>query len=296
MSRLQTCGIDGGVSTKEGKTVAPKRLVTIQDISCLGKCSLTVALPIISALGIECVAVPTAVLSTHTGGFTGFTFHDLTDELSAIKDHWKTLGITFDAFYTGYMGSVRQTEIAAEFMEQFSNDDSIIIVDPAMADNGTLYAGLPADLPQGMKNLCARADVIIPNITEAALMLGIEYRKEHDKAYIDSLVENLAGLGTKKIILTGVKYNPSELGAVCFDSATGERSYYGRNWIEGDFHGTGDVFASVCAGSLLNGLSMEDTVRRAVDFTVACIEKTLDCPQDRRYGVNFESCLPLLMR
>lgn len=174
-----------------------KRIATIQDISCFGKCSLTVALPVISAMGIECAIVPTAVLSTHTGGFTGYTFCDLTDELDKIRAHWKDLDLKFDCLYTGYLGSNRQLELVGEFFDSFSTEDNMIFVDPVMADNGKMYGGFPEDFPQGMAKLCGKADVIVPNLTEAAFMLGEEFHAPatYDESYIKGLLKRLTGLG-----------------------------------------------------------------------------------------------------
>ena len=152
-----------------------KRVVSIQDISCLGKCSLTVALPIISAMGVETCVVPTAVLSTHTGGFSGFTFHDLTQEVAPIADHWAKEGISFDAIYTGYLGSFEQIHLVSQFFDRFGGQDTLIYVDPAMADNGVLYTGFTPEFAKEMGKLCGKADVIVPNLTEASFMLGVDY-------------------------------------------------------------------------------------------------------------------------
>ena len=157
-----------------------KRAVTIQDISCFGKCSLTVALPIISAMGIETAVIPTAVLSTHTGGFKGYTFRDLTGDIPQIASHWEKLGLSFDAIYTGYLGSPDQVQIVSDFFDSFGKEDNFIVVDPVMGDAGKLYAGFTDELVCGMRKLCAKADYIIPNMTEAALLLDIPYDENTD--------------------------------------------------------------------------------------------------------------------
>ena len=198
-----------------------KRVVSIQDISCLGKCSLTVALPIISAMGVETCVVPTAVLSTHTGGFSGFTFHDLTQEVAPIAAHWKKEGITFDAIYTGYLGSFEQIDLVGQFFDQFGGKDTLVYVDPAMADNGVLYTGFTPEFAKEMGKLCGKADVIVPNLTEASFMLGIDYvGDQYDEAYIKDLLKRLTGLGCRTAVLTGISFEPGKIGAMAYDSAT----------------------------------------------------------------------------
>ena len=192
-----------------------KRVVSIQDISCLGKCSLTVALPIISAMGVETCVVPTAVLSTHTGGFKGFTFHDLTQEVTPISDHWKKEGITFDAIYTGYLGSFEQIELVGKFFDDFGGENTLVYVDPAMADHGVLYPGFTPEFAKEMGKLCGKADVIVPNITEASFMLGVDYvGDDYDEAYIKKMLKDLTGLGCKTAVLTGISFEEGKIGAM----------------------------------------------------------------------------------
>jgi len=271
-----------------------KRLVTIQDISCFGKCSLTVALPIISAMGIECCIVPTAILSSHTA-FPNFTWRDLTDDIPAISDHWKQMNLGFDAIYTGYLGSARQIDLMRTFFADFGRD-ALKIVDPVMGDNGQLYTGFTADFAGQMTRLCAEADIIVPNLTEAAFMLGEEYRGEqpHDREYINSLLRRLAGLGCRIVILTGVCYDGIHQGAVAYHRETGEFASYFREHIDAKFHGTGDVFSSTLAGALVQGRSLYDSLRTAVDFTVASIHATMADRDKHWYGVRFEDCLHML--
>lgn len=270
-----------------------KRVAAIHDISCFGKCSLTVALPIISAAGVECSVIPTAVLSTHTGGFTGFTCRDLTTDIQPIADHWKTLPISFDAIYTGYLGSFEQLDIVAKFFDDFRKDDNLILVDPVMADNGVLYANFPATFPAGMKKLCAKADAIVPNLTEAALMLEESYQEgPYSKSYIENLLKKLAALGPKQVILTGVYFDDAKLGAATFDAASGEIGYALASRIDGYYHGTGDVFGSALLGALLNGQPLTQAAQTAVDFTAKSIAWTKEAGSDLRFGVNFEANLP----
>lgn len=274
-----------------------KRVVSIQDISCLGKCSLTVALPIISAMGVETCVVPTAVLSTHTGGFSGFTFHDLTQEVAPIAAHWKKEGITFDAIYTGYLGSFEQIQLVGDFFDQFGGENTLIYIDPAMADNGVLYTGFTPEFALEMGKLCGKADVIVPNLTEAAFMLGEEYVGEnYDEDYIKGLLQRLTGLGCKVAVLTGVSFEKGKIGAMAYDSATGTYASYFNEELPVRFHGTGDVFASACVGALMNGKDLTGALKIAVDYTLECIRDTQNDPDARWYGVNFESAIPMLVR
>ncbi|HNX29654.1 MAG TPA: pyridoxamine kinase [Syntrophomonadaceae bacterium] len=273
-----------------------KRVAAIHDISCFGKCSLTVALPIISAAGIEVSAIPTAVLSTHTGGISGWTYRDLTEDILPIIDHWQSLDLEFDAIYTGFLGSFKQIEIVAEIFDRLKTPDNIIVVDPVMADNGQLYKLFPPDFPAGMKKLCTKADIIIPNITEAVLMLDEPYPEgPYTPAYIEDLLKKLAGLGARQIVLTGVYFDKHQLGAASYDRTTGEISYAFADWIEGYFHGTGDVFASALTAALLKDINIARAVEIAVDFTVGSIARTKTAGTDIRFGVNFEEGLPRLL-
>lgn len=273
-----------------------KRVVSIQDISCLGKCSLTVALPIISAMGVETCVVPTAVLSTHTGGFSGFTFHDLTQEVAPIAAHWKKEGITFDAIYTGYLGSFEQIELVGQFFDQFGGKDTLVYVDPAMADNGVLYTGFTPEFAKEMGKLCGKADVIVPNLTEASFMLGIDYvGDQYDEAYIKDLLKQLTGLGCRTAVLTGMSFEPGKIGAMAYDSSTDTYASYFNEKLPVQFHGTGDVFASACVGALMNGKDLAGALKVAVDYTLECIRETQNDPDARWYGVNFESAIPMLV-
>lgn len=273
-----------------------KKLLTIQDISCVGQCSLTVALPVISAMGIETAILPSAILSTHTGGFTGYTFHDLTEDIPAIKEHWKKENIRFDAFYTGYVGSVKQLEYISDIMDELRKPDSIIIVDPVMGDKGKLYPGFEPSFAKEMAKLCRKADVIVPNLTEAAFMLDEEYIESgHTKEYIERILKKLMALGCKNALLTGVNLEPGKLGIAAYNGETNEITYYFRDLINGMFHGTGDVFASSFAGAMTLGKSVDEAGKIAVDFTVDAIAKTID-DKSHWYGVKFELALPELIK
>lgn len=272
-----------------------KRILTIQDISCVGKCSLTVALPIISAMGVEAAVMPTAVLSTHTQ-FSGFTFRDLTDDMLPIAKHWKNENIDFDAIYTGYLGSFEQLDIVGKIFDDFKIPKTKIIVDPVMADGGKLYKGFTEEFAHSMASLCAKADVIVPNLTEASFMLGVPYvGDDYDEKYIKEMLSKLCALGTKTAVLTGVSLNAGKLGVMSLDSQSGEYFYYEREHLPVAYHGTGDIFASAFTGALSLGKSTPEALRIATDYTVECISLTLADENRRTYGVNFEQALPYLV-
>lgn len=272
-----------------------KRILTIQDISCVGKCSLTVALPIISAMGVETAIIPTAVLSTHTM-FKNFTFRDLTDEIVPITRHWKSENIGFDCIYTGYLGSIDQIDIIANLFDEFKTDDNFIIVDPVMADNGKLYPAFDEVFAARMATLCAKADIIIPNITEASFMTGMEYKVSYDEAYIKEMLKKLAALGAKISILTGVSFSEGNTGVMGYDREKDEYYYYPHKRIDATYHGTGDIFASTLVGAIGNGLTWQEAIPIAADYTAKCIELTLADNKGRWYGVNFEEGIPYLLK
>ena len=272
-----------------------KRIITVQDISCVGKCSLTVALPVISAMGVEACVLPTAVLSTHTA-FKGFTFRDLTADISNITAHWKQEKIGFDAIYTGYLGSFEQIELMHSLISDFGGGSTRVIVDPCMGDNGALYSGFTPDFAKAMAGLCSKADVIVPNLTEASFMLGVPYVADgYTKEYIEDLVQKLAGLGSRRVVLKGVSFDDKKLGIVSYDSQTQKISWYFHEKMPQSFHGTGDIFASVLTGALVRGFELQEACRLAADFVVEAIRATLSHKDYNWYGVDFESAIPFLV-
>lgn len=274
-----------------------KRVLAIHDISCVGKCSLTVALPILSAAGLECSVLPTAVLSTHTGGFTGYTFRDLTADIEPICQHWKTLNLRFDSMYTGYLGSFEQLQLVGGIFDSLASDDTLLVVDPVMGDNGKLYPLFDKNFARGMADLCAKADLIVPNLTEAAYMLGEEYVEgPYTVDYLEGVMHRLSQMGPRQVVLTGVNFDDQHLGAAVYDRSSDKVEYAMEDKIEGYYHGTGDVFASALVGAILNGLSLRDAAQTAVDFTVAAIRRTRAEGTDIRFGVNFEASLPGYMK
>lgn len=272
-----------------------KRIITVQDISCVGKCSLTVALPVISAMGVEACVLPTAVLSTHTA-FKGFTFRDLTGDISSITNHWKQEKIGFDAIYTGYLGSFEQIELMQTFIKDFGGGGSRVIVDPCMGDNGSLYSGFTKDFAAAMAGLCSKADVIVPNLTEASFMLDIPYVAQgYNKEYIEDLLKKLSELGARKIVLKGVSFDDKKLGIATYDSQSEKITWYFHEKMPQNFHGTGDIFASVLTGALVRGLTIEKACRLAADFVVESIKATLSHKDYNWYGVDFEQAIPKLI-
>ncbi|MBP3877919.1 MAG: pyridoxamine kinase [Lachnospiraceae bacterium] len=271
-----------------------KKILTIQDISCFGKCSITIALPVLSAMGIETVILPTAVLSTHTM-FKNFVVKDLSDQLIPITNHWKSEGIRFDAIYTGYLGSAEEIEIAERIFEEFKTDDTLIFIDPVMADNGKLYPAFDMEYARQNARLCAKADIIVPNITEACFMTDTEYKEEYDEAYILTLLDRLARLGSRKVVLTGVSLSEGKTGIYGLDTETGKTFIYQNDRVNASYHGTGDLFSSVSLGGIVRGLPLLDSFRIAADYTARTIQVTQENPENPWYGVDFETTLPELM-
>ena len=272
--------------------MAYNKILTIQDISCVGQCSLTVALPILSACGLETCILPSAVLSTHTAGFSGFTFRDLTDDMPDIEAHWKKENIKFKAIYTGYLGSVKQVGYVRHILDTMGTEDCVRIVDPAMADNGKLYSIFNDEYVAAMRGLCASADILIPNITEAAFLTGCLYRESYDEAYVVELCEKLCALGAKTVVLTGVGYAPDKTGVVVYEG--GALRYYEHDKVSKGCHGTGDIYASAFTGALMNDKDIFEAARIAADYTVRCIINTQG-DESHWYGAKFETALRDLM-
>lgn len=273
-----------------------KRLIAINDISGFGKCSLTVALPIISAAGVETVCMPTAVLSTHTGGFTGYTYRDLTCDMPAMGEHWKSIDIRPDAIYTGFLGSFEQIDIVKKLADDFKREDNLFIADPCMADHGKMYTVFDMKFAKAMTSLCSKADIILPNITEACFMVDEEVIEGvQTEEYIKRLLNKLLDMGTKNVILTGVSFEESKLGAACMGQDRVPH-YYFENKLDGTYHGTGDVFASSFCGALLNDFSLHEAMGIAVRYVCDCIKRTQTMDRPIRYGVDFERGIPFYIK
>lgn len=283
-----------------------KRVLTVQDISCVGKCSLTAAIPVISAMGIEVCPLPTAILSNHTA-FSSFSFLDLTDKIPEICEEWKKQQFHFDAIYTGYLGSIKQIDLVHQILDDFAQNDTLVVIDPCMADNGKLYAGFSQDFVKEMAKLCERANVILPNMTEACLLVNQNYDDfEHTKMNIQNLMEKLVSLGAKQAVLKGVEFSNEKIGVAYLSQKIAENNsisnenimdnmqiYFHRRYDE-NFHGTGDLFASAVTGALVLKKELKDAVKIACDFVQESIECTLSNPNYNWYGVDFESALKKL--
>ncbi len=265
-----------------------KKVLTVQDISCVGQCSLTVALPIISACGVETCVLPSAVLSTHTAGFKGFTFRDLTEDMPAIAAHWQKEGIAFDAIYTGYLGSTQQVDHVRDLFANVLKEGGNKVVDPAMADNGKLYVGFDMAFVEAMKGLCGTADIVVPNLTEACLLTDTPYREEYDRVYIEQIVAKLHALGCPTVVFTGVSFAAGKTGVLV--SENGKVQYYEHEKRQNSCHGTGDIYASAFVGALVRGKTAIEAARIAADYTVACIDATAQL-DNHWYGAAFEPVL-----
>lgn len=271
------------------------RAAAIHDMSGFGRCSLTVAIPILSAMGVQCCPLPTAFLSTHTGGFTGFTFLDMTEEMPKVAAHWKSLDLRFDAIYSGFLGSEAQIDIVEDFIRTFRTPDTVVVIDPVMGDDGAAYQTYTPAMRAGMARLAELADVITPNLTEAAFLLGMDYGDlPRGEAGLRQIVRELSMEGKRSVALTGASLAPGKTGAMCFDAATGETEAVQTDFIAHPLHGTGDVFASVLTGGLVKGKSLTEAAREAVEFIRACAVRTVEQNLPMREGVDFEPLLGLL--
>lgn len=271
------------------------RVAAIHDMSGFGRCSLTVAIPVLSAMGLQCCPLPTAFLSTHTGGFQGFSFLDMTDEMPRAAEHWKTLDLGFECIYSGFLGSERQIQIVSDFIRDFREPNTVVVVDPVMGDHGKLYQTYTPAMCEGMVHLAEQADVIVPNLTEAALLLGVPYEElPEGEDGCREIVERLSLDGRRSVVLTGASTAPDLTGAMCFDAKTGRTKSVQVRRVPREFYGTGDVFASVLSGALVRGQPLAIAVRQAVDFVRACAERTAEQNLPIREGVDFEPLLGLL--
>ncbi len=270
-----------------------KRLVSIQDLSCFGKCSLSVALPVVSSAGIETVVLPTAILSTHTGEFKEYSFHSLSHQFKEISSHWKKLDIKFDAIYVGYIGSMELIDYVSEFIDEFRGDNTVVFVDPAMADNGKFYSGLGTDYAKKLSALCKKADIISPNLTEAIIMTGFDCPYESfDSKDTETLIKMLSDICPNPII-TGV-HSKDLISTASFKKDNNEFCINSYPIKKGTFYGSGDLFASSFMGYYLNGTPFTEAVKKASFFVNDCIENSMDERDKYWYGLKFEQSLHLL--
>lgn len=263
-----------------------KNILAIHDISCVGRCSATVALPIVSAYGVECRLLPTALLSTHTGGFEGFTYLDLTSEMKNILTAWEPLDLKFDAVYSGFMANANQLDVLEEVIDRYGR---FAIIDPVMADNGEIYSVFDQAYVERMKKVLPKADLLVPNITEACLLTDTAYPSDVTKDFIEDLASALQNAGTKNIVITGVSFDDQTIGAAVIKES-GDIEYAMAEKMPDSYHGTGDIFASVLAANLVKGKSLLESTQIACDFVVSAIKVTPE-GVDKRFGVNFEDVL-----
>ncbi len=274
-----------------------KRIAAVHDLSGVGKCSLSVALPVISATGLECACLPTALLSTHTGGFQNYTFRDLTDELMPIARHWHAEGVAFDGIYSGYLASAVQARALEEAIDLLATEVTKIIIDPVMADNGSYYSKQGPEMCAAFQRLCRRADIITPNITEAALLTNLPFSSgPHDEEYIAALTEGLSHLCGGVIAITGVRPLAGGIGVYTLRVETGESCLSVRPAQEGVFCGTGDLFASAFAALTVRGAPLRDAAETATALVAESIARTVARGTPRRNGVDFENALPNYIR
>ena len=265
------------------------RIAAIHDLSCFGRCSLTIALPVLSAMGCQCCPLPTALLSAHTG-ISGFTFLDTTDEMRRISAHWSQLSLHFQAIYTGFLGSAPQINLVEDFLRRFHAPDTLLVMDPVMGDHGTPYKTCTPALRQGLRELVAQADVITPNLTEAAILLDIPYH-ESQTADASELVRALSLQGQRSVVLTGYAAAPGQVGALCYDRDTRQVEAVQTARVPQDFPGTGDLFASVLTGALTRGAPLLQAARTAVDFVGSCVARSVAEGAGEAEGVDFETLL-----
>lgn len=269
-----------------------KRIAAIQDLSCFGKCSLAVVLPVLSAMGLECAPLPTALLSGHFAALPQVSVLDLTERMGLIADQWSLGGVRFDGIFSGYLGSAAQVEQVEHFAARFREENTVFVADPAMADRGVLYRGFDQSHVQAMTRLCSGADVVLPNVTEACLMLEQPYADCQTRAQVENLAQGMLQLGAGAVVLTGVSFSPERVGIACCDG--GQVLIMDRPKTPGHYNGTGDLFGSVFTGALVKGMPFARAAERAMEFTSRVIAETAANPDHRPYGVDFERCLPLL--
>ena len=265
-----------------------KKILTIQDISCYGQCSITVALPILSAWGYETAILPSAVLSTHTSGFKNFTVHDLSNEIPKIINHWKQEGLKYDVLYAGYLGEEQHIDLVIQIKNELLNKDGFFVLDPVMGDNGKLYPAFDDNYVKALKRLLKEADIILPNLTEACFLTDSKYLENYDEKYIKDIVNKLLDNGAKRIVLTGISYEKGMTGVVIYDE--NGYQYFKHQKIDKSYHGTGDVYASTFLGAYLNNNSIYKSAQVAASFVVKAIKNTIDDPS-HNYGVKFEPLL-----
>jgi len=273
------------------------RVAAVHDLSCFGRCSLTVIMPILSCMGIQVCPLPTAVLSTHLGGFSDLAFCDFTDHMPAFFHHWKKEGVTFDCIYSGFLASEEQMEVVHHFINDFSDNKPLVIVDPVMGDNGKLYATYTPKMQEQMKTLIQKANIITPNYTEACFLLGENYQNSDcEKDRMKDWLMRLADFGPNIVVMTGIPFNKDKILNMGYDQSKDVFWEVTNDYIPAHYPGTGDIFASVLVGSLLKGESLPTAMKRAANFVALAIKASFEAGTPTREGVMLETVLPYLYR
>ena len=270
-----------------------KKIIAIQDLSCIGRCSGSVTLPVLSAAGITVNFIPTALLSAQTDGFENYTFRDLTEEMLPIARHWQTLQLHFDAVYTSFLGSLEQLETVKQILFMLTDAQTLRFIDPVLGDDGVLYDCYDERYVENMRNLCAVADVITPNLTEAAFLTGLPYREGAcTQEYILQLFAALSKLGIKQyIVITGVCLREGQIGVAVYDCRSHEVFFLMTPSVSGRFPGAGDVFASALLAAILNDIGIETAAETALAYTANCIAESRKAGTPPRFGPDFEKSL-----
>lgn len=274
------------------KDVKLLNTAAIHDLSGFGRCSLTVVIPVLSAMGIQVIPMPTALLSTHTGGFNDFSFLDLTEQMEQFTDHWAKLDLTFNSIYSGFLGSEDQVDTVIRFIDRFKRDDTIVLIDPVMGDNGTLYATITDGIHNKMKLLARHADILTPNITEAFFLLDMPVpANAYDETDVNDMLYRLSELGPDKVVITGIQIDNEYIGTASYNKSRGSPVLYNRKSIHKHYPGTGDIFASVLLGNMMKGMELTNAARIASDFVYDVISDTLQYGLPERNGVLLENNL-----
>ncbi len=273
-----------------------KKIALINDISCIGRCSLTTAIPIISACGFESVPFPTGIFSAHTK-FDGYVCADLTDKMQDFADHWKNLDIKFDAIYSGYLATKEQAETVKRFLIDFKRCDTLCVIDPVMGDNGKFYKRIDESFVAEMRFLCAMADIITPNVTEAEMIASIDCTEPpYSLDHIKELLISLRNLGTQKIVITGIESEDGQIGCAVYDSITRKANMFFTPKTEGSFPGSGDIFTAALTAAVMSGKEFTDAVQIAMSFTCDCVEQTASAGTPKSFGLRFEPQIHKLIK
>ncbi|CUO14299.1 MAG: pyridoxamine kinase [Sarcina ventriculi] len=270
-----------------------KRIAAIHDMSCFGKASLTTIIPILSVMGNEVCPMPTAILSTHTGGFGKPAFVDLSGFMEEAKKHWESLGVNFQCIYSGYLGNSNQVDFVIDFIRSFKKNDTLVVVDPVMGDNGKLYTGIDTKMVESMKKLIAFSDIITPNITEACFLLGKEYKEFFTNEEVEEYAIELSKLGIKKVIITSVvnEYNKEYINTIAYDKEERKIIKIKNKRINASYSGTGDAFTSIVIGSMMQNKSFEESVKKACDFLQKVIKNSSKLNYPKNQGIILEKFL-----